>query len=61
MTHRLWILALALTVETGCPDTWGKDGYVQRAAFENVSRKDKDLKGVVCHLSQSEGDVDASS
>jgi hypothetical protein len=36
--RRLLALVLLLTVETGCPHTWGKEGYVQKTLHKNIIR-----------------------
>jgi len=51
--RRLLALAWLLTVETGCPDTWGKEGYVQKAFHENLVRESL-REDSSCRLSQEE-------
>ncbi len=39
MVRRMVLLAWVAVVGSGCPHTWGKEGYVQRFLHENSLRK----------------------
>ncbi len=38
MFNRMMTWTALLAMVTGCPHTWGKEGYVQRLSYENIRR-----------------------
>ncbi len=52
MTQRVLMLALLLTVEAGCPHTWGKEGYVQKTLHKNIIKES--LSRSSCHLNEEQ-------
>ena len=52
MRDRMMAWTAMLTLATGCPHTWGKEGYIQRLAYENAKKDQVDT--LPCDLTSEE-------